>query len=702
MDILSFLDCPSREYTPIPFWFLNGDLTHREIRRQIKDFCDHGVYGAVLHPRMGLSRRIGYLSPLFFRYIRTAVEAAKELDMKIVLYDEGMYPSGSACGQVVRHHPEWASRGIALVAEKLPGDRELCKTAHGCLVELFSGGTIRGIHYGEDDGEPFAPPSADILNPQAVQRFIELTHEAYWREFREYFGSTIIGFFTDEPSILGRNAGNLQPWTPEMADLFLQAGGRLEGLAGLFRNEENEDTVLYRRLILQREEKVYYAALSRWCRQHGIALMGHPHRSDDIEMEKYFHIPGQDLVFRWVSPEKGGTVGPDSTMAKCSADMARLMGRKRNSNECFGACNRDNIPWYFTGSDMKWYIDWLAVRGVNLFIPHAFYYSLKGKRSGERPPDVGPGNIWWPHYRKWAAYMARVSCLMSEAELHPAIAVLCRNRDLRPEAVAPLYESQRGFQYLPESMWPECEESDGQLSCRGMQFSAVLGPDELFPSVSHVPFSVPPDCECAPACPALRTARLYWHGYDLWFCVNEGTETIETVLTLPTHSPLGEYDLWGSKSRRISSQDSPAGQQFPLRLERNESVLLFTCKSTEEWAALPGRQPVSVLLTAEDFTLEKDDPVSCKKQYRTTIDSCFSDVLVSVDAPEMVELYANGQFVDAAFWPPQRILVPQELLKHSSNTLILVATGSLANHYINRHRQTCGLPAGIAFGFDTK
>ena len=49
-----------------------------------------------------------------------------------------------------------------------------------------------------------------------------------------------------------------------------------------------------------------------------------------------------------------------------------------------------------------------------------------------------------------------------------------------------------------------------------------------------------------------------------------------------------------------------------------------------------------------------------------------------------------------------QILVPQELLKHSSNTLILVATGSLANHYSNRHRQTCGIPAGIAFGFDTK
>ena len=108
--LLAHLDQPPRDAAPIPFWFLNGDLTHREIRRQMRDFRDHGVYGVVLHPRMGLSKRIGYLSPLFFRYLRTAVETAAELEMTIVLYDEGMYPSGSAGGQIVREDPELASR----------------------------------------------------------------------------------------------------------------------------------------------------------------------------------------------------------------------------------------------------------------------------------------------------------------------------------------------------------------------------------------------------------------------------------------------------------------------------------------------------------------------------------------------------------------------------------------------------------------
>ena len=43
MDILEKLHQPSRDYTPIPFWFLNGDLRHAEIRRQLRDFREHGV-----------------------------------------------------------------------------------------------------------------------------------------------------------------------------------------------------------------------------------------------------------------------------------------------------------------------------------------------------------------------------------------------------------------------------------------------------------------------------------------------------------------------------------------------------------------------------------------------------------------------------------------------------------------------------------
>ena len=685
MEIIKYLNDPPREYTPVPFWFLNAPLDGETLRRQLRDFCDHGVYGVVLHPRIGMDPAVGYLSEPFFEGIGAAIEAAESLDMRVVLYDEGMYPSGSASGQVVGGHPELASRGLALTAAPLPGDTVLCETPRGALVERFSRGTIRGIHYGEDDGEPGAPLSADILNPEAVERFIALTHEAYWRRFSRHFGRTIIGFFTDEPSILGRGAEGLQPWTKDFAAVFTARGGRLSELASLFCGEENESTRLYRRLILEREGEVYYARLSGWCAAHGIALMGHPHQSDDIEVQRYFHVPGQDLVFRWVSPERGGVSGMDSTMAKCGADAARLMGRQRNSNECFGACNRGGNPWHFTGDDMKWMIDWLAVRGVNLFIPHAFYYSLEGPRSAERPPDVGPGSIWWPHYRLWSRYMARLSWLMTDARLHADTAVLCRNRDLRPEAVAPLFETQRGFQYLPESVWGECRVEDGALICRGQRYRAVLGEADRFAGVPHGFGDVAPDCVCAPPQPGLRVARFERCGTACWLLVNEGETDIDCALTLPTDRPIVRYDLWTGDSARVDARPAEEGKTMALCLPRRGSLLLIACASEAEWrAAVPEAENPSRIEAV--FVPEGEDRGKLTKNYVATWcmedpDAPDRDAEIVVEAEEMAELWVNAAFCGAAFWPPQRFRVPRTALRRGENAARLVVTGSLANRY---------------------
>ena len=73
MELLKMLDSPAKEYTPIPFWFLNDRLERDEIRRQLKDFCSHGVWGVVLHPRIGMDPKVDYLSPAFFAGLRASV-----------------------------------------------------------------------------------------------------------------------------------------------------------------------------------------------------------------------------------------------------------------------------------------------------------------------------------------------------------------------------------------------------------------------------------------------------------------------------------------------------------------------------------------------------------------------------------------------------------------------------------------------------
>ena len=103
---------PPREYTLIPFWFLNDDLDKDELVRQLDDFAAHGVYGVVPHARMGLDKKFAFMSEPWLDMLRHCVEHAAKKDMKIILYDEGMYPSGSCAGQVVAANPLHATRAL--------------------------------------------------------------------------------------------------------------------------------------------------------------------------------------------------------------------------------------------------------------------------------------------------------------------------------------------------------------------------------------------------------------------------------------------------------------------------------------------------------------------------------------------------------------------------------------------------------------
>ena len=84
----TFID-PPREFGLIPCWFWNDDLEEGELIRQLHAFHDAGFGGVLPHARVGLSRRVGYLTDEFFRLMRLVVDEAARLGMKVILYDEG-------------------------------------------------------------------------------------------------------------------------------------------------------------------------------------------------------------------------------------------------------------------------------------------------------------------------------------------------------------------------------------------------------------------------------------------------------------------------------------------------------------------------------------------------------------------------------------------------------------------------------------
>ena len=718
---------PSEEFTPIPFWFFNDEPDEEKIKEQLQDYVEKGVHGFVLHPRIGVPESVPYLSEAYFKAVRFIVKTAAQLHMKVVLYDEGMYPSGSAHGMVVEANPEFASKGIKLAAEEelagenaryremlrgkdteknrvFGGPETVTRFADGkYLLYTFTGGNIRGIHFGEDDGEAGAPASADILNPDAVDLFIHLTHDRYYEELKEYFGSTVIAFFTDEPSALGRNAGGFREWIPGMEKEITEAGGSLEELEALFTGEENKTTAIYHKLVKKYLREIFYARLSRWCENHGIVLMGHPEASDDVEEELYFQIPGQDLIMRRVSPESGGLLEFDSVQAKLPADIARHLGRRRNANECFGVCCRENISWYFTAKDMKWYIDWLGMRGVNLFVPHAFYYSVEGKRKEERPPDVGPNNIWWPHYRKFSDYMKRLSFLMTDSRREARVAVLCDNNRVPYKEIACLYENQVDFHYLPAAFLKDAAVEDGKLRLGEYVYDAVLnvlgeaakelsGLREVTDAESLLEDESLRTVVTDADCPSLRAASLTREGGKrMYLFFNEGEEAIAVQIRLPEEEnaadcgqqvqpQLVSVDLWrGEVWREPAFCDRK--DMFSLQLQPGETRLVLLDYDGKLAKGMQLRQKEHFLGDfTEQFVLQEKSENRAVYSMKLNPEQIEGNEIFLVKGEEMAECFCNGQLADVSFISPHRLSIGA-CLQPGENEITLVMTGNAANLY---------------------
>ena len=507
---------PPREASQAPFWFWNDELSEDELRRQLADFQDHGVHAFVIHPRAGLPRHIGWLSDRMLHFMRFTVYEAARRGMWVILYDEGMYPSGSSAGQVVAENPAFACRG--LVGIDLDVVRAGC-AVEGCriddggrlsleadqylvaavnrqqdghriaVVDLPTGSFIRGLHYIDEHAArrpdhievpENTPPAADLLNPEAVSCFIRLVYDRLAGALGKYFGSTIRAIFTDEPKPLAKGAPRKGFHPVPGTTGILAHVSRLLGydftphLPALWDDGEPDASrhrKAYHRAIESRLAETYFRPISQWCDEHGIALTGHPASPEDIGHLRFFQWPGQDIVLRSIEPGKPSALeGAQSTQAKCASSAMVHDGRRRNANEYCGAYGHD-----FTFAEMRWLAGWLLARGCNLLLPHAFYYSVRGPRIDERPPDVGPHAPWWAEFRQFSEGCSRVCWLNTDSRQVCRIAVLASSRSLSWQVPRFLFRNQWDFNYLEDRrLWEEARVDEGGIHLAGMSYDVLI------------------------------------------------------------------------------------------------------------------------------------------------------------------------------------------------------------------------------------
>ncbi|HAH88280.1 MAG TPA: hypothetical protein DCL60_13015 [Armatimonadetes bacterium] len=453
MDPQKFTN-PENLLRPAPFWAINDSITPEETARQMGDLIEKGFSGGFFHSRHGLTT--DYMSEEWLQAMESALKVAKEKNGYLWLYDEDLWPSGNAGGQVAGMKDEY--RAAMLEAEFIPSgaqpmpdgedkpvaayiligrDGPAIKSAKKiCLDEVSkhadSDRLIFRRHYDAKIGWWSGESYANLLNPKAVRRFINLTHEGYKKRFHGDFGGRIPGIFTDEPQI--RMGHSAIPWWDGIPAIYAEWQKRnfWQDIPYLFFDgpEARKIRLLTHRTILRQFVLSFTKQIFDWCEANHLISTGHVNAEDTLRDQisyhcggvmahyRYMQMPGIDHLCRQIEGVNGHGL-PMLLTVKQASSAARQLGRKHVLTEIFGVSRHTS-----TFEDFKWIGDFNLVLGANFFCPHLSLYSAKGRRKKDYPPNWNYQQTYWKDMRFLTDYFTRISQMLSSGAAMPDALIL--------------------------------------------------------------------------------------------------------------------------------------------------------------------------------------------------------------------------------------------------------------------------------------
>lgn len=346
-----------------------------------------------------------------------AVQACRELGLVVWIYDEQGYPSGAAGGLVLKENPAYEATELAYDATR--DDPFVIRPAYEH--------THAGNNYYA------ARRYVNLLDDRAIGCFIDKTHEAYWKRLKPFFGNTIQAMFTDEPSLIAVNIGQIPedarkkvpvvdpmdpqvkplprvPWCDDLADCYRQrfAEDLLSRRRSLFLGDTVEDRRVRRQfwsLVADLVAQRYFGALAKWCQSHHVASSGHslweeavlhhvPLEGNGLKVLGRMHVPGLDVL----SSDPETVIHGGWLTAALPASAARLHGRRRVMTEVSDFSQKMAGRGPASLADMQATAAWQAAWGVTDF---TLYYGI-----GDRSAD---------EYRAYGDFVGRLNALLKQA-----------------------------------------------------------------------------------------------------------------------------------------------------------------------------------------------------------------------------------------------------------------------------------------------
>lgn len=392
-------------HRPVAFWSWNDQLEKDELLRQTEEFKNKGYGGFVIHARGGLVTE--YLSEEWFSLVGTVIECAESLGLEVWIYDEFGWPSGFAGGKVVETDPSFAMPRLQI------GDSCPPNCTVYAVYKKTESGYVRMSGAGTPDLYAYITRNegyVNLLDADAVNTFIRITHEQYKKRFGRYFGGVIKGFFSDEPQI------NMDfPFSAEMEKEYNKLyGGDFKSELWRLTYSDGFDSFRYRFYKLAGEmfRKNFTQNIANWCEKNHLDFTGHFSNEDGLIasqancglMEHYalMQLPAIDFCGRRLM---------STVPLKNVSSASRLFGKKYTMAEVFGCCG-----WNTSFADMQYLWGSLAVMGINKPCLHLSAYSMRGARKRDYPAFYSYQSESWNYMAEFAAWCERMNSVLSEGE----------------------------------------------------------------------------------------------------------------------------------------------------------------------------------------------------------------------------------------------------------------------------------------------
>ena len=550
----------------------------------------------------------------------------------------------------------------------------------------------------------------DMISAQSCHALIEAVYEPHYEHYAHYFGKTFVGFFSDEPCFGNGACGSMRmdygfyehrvgdpalalPFNDQVLALMSEEMGedaRLYLGELWYVSEHSSKTRLaYMNAITYLWRTCFSEQVGNWCRAHGLMYIGHiiedmnAHARLSCSGGHYFRalqgqdMSGIDIVLHQVMPGMahymhncssfGNMVDPaffHYVLGQLAASMAHQYPHMKGRAMCeeFGA-----YGWAEGSTLMKWITDFLLVRGINHFVPHAFSPDYPDP---DCPPHLGAeghdpqfdGFTHLMHYTNRAAHLLYGGEHVTSCAIlyHAEGEWMNRRGDsmLTQVPAKVLLDAHLCYDIICLETLERAEICDGKLQVNGEVYGALVVPyGKVLPEPTKaavkrlceagVPVLL---CEGRPEgfagevvsanelpariralgladiavegnCPLLRHYHVRRNGADVFMFFNEDSvHTAKTTVTLPVQGKFARLRMIEDAAYADVTEDG----KIAVELLPGQSEILVFGGEQIDLPALPKPQKATLLTPTYRIDLADAEDLDAFYAYKTT------DTLVNI------------------------------------------------------------------------